>query len=150
MRFRKAKLYLPMRPIFKYKFSGYFLCIGGILLCVVGGYLIIDTLNFLKYADNAQAVVIEVATEKAAKGGKLYHVNVRYQLPQENLTVIARNNVNMPFSIHKVGDEVDIIYNRKDPYRIRINAFYDLWLPSLVVGLLGGACMLAGFHIIKK
>ncbi|WP_322822651.1 DUF3592 domain-containing protein [Chloroflexus sp.] len=45
---------------------------------------------------------------------------------------------------YRIGQQVDILYDPRSPQDARIDSWFELWLPPLVVILLGGGALVAG------
>ncbi len=45
---------------------------------------------------------------------------------------------------YKIGEQIEILYDPQDPKGAMINSWKELWLPPIVLMLIGGGVMLAG------
>jgi hypothetical protein len=49
---------------------------------------------------------------------------------------------------HKVGDKVSVLYKADEPENAVIDAFFDVWLLPLILGIIGAAQMLAALVVL--
>ena len=59
-------------------------------------------------------------------------------------TFVSRMEINVDFFDYKVGQEVEVIYDKNDPKKAQVNAFLERNFPQLFLGIFGVFLMLLG------
>ncbi len=125
---------------FTLAFSLFFGVIG-IPCCIFAGFLAKDSTNLVQHGIRSQGTVIEMVRVIGRKGST-YKPVVRFTTPEgENVTVQSFSSSNPPR--YEPGDGVTIIYPPGHPEKANIDSFLDLWMPTILVSLIG-----VGFFII--
>jgi hypothetical protein len=107
--------------------------------------------NFLKDSVSVNGTVVELV-QKIGSGGKGF-TGYTYS-PEVSFTTsdgegyIAVSNFGSNPPAYSAGQEVNILYNSKNPYDIRINNFFEIWSASLVSFIMGVVFSLLGLWIV--
>jgi hypothetical protein len=110
----------------------------GLGLCVGGGYWGWITYSFMQTASRAPGTVVEVTQYRDSEGDNVYSPVVEYTLPSGRTVRFEEDLRSSPPS-HRVGDEVEVLYNPENPEEARINSVFNVWFgPGLLLGL--GVC----------
>ena len=110
--------------------------------CLLGSYSVYqNTKIFLAQATKSSGRVIEVVQNE----NKKFAPKIRFHSPQEDYEVIIGQYKKTP--THEVGEVIPIVYERANPYGVKINYFLSLYIECgifLSVGL-----FLCGFCCFK-
>lgn len=123
-----------------------FLLLGGIVMICVGVYYTISHIGFIRNAEQASGVVVEIISKHSAKGTNLYHPIVRFQPAEYDAPIQFTARPGLWSWLYKIGEDVTVIYNSNNPYEAKIKSFWMLWFLPLIMSLFGIMCSIAGWH----
>lgn len=137
--------------LLKNRLTAAFLLIGGVALILAGAWFVIINANFIRHAERAPGTVIDVVSERGARGAKLYHPIVRYRPRQQGNSVTFKANPGLLWSSpFDIGDRVTVAYNEDDPEDAKIVSFWMLWLLPITLIVFGAGCLLGGRETLAK
>lgn len=111
--------------------------IGGFLL-IVGFKVLLETILFLRMALRANGTVVRHNIKSS-----MYRSVVTFQT-QQNQTYTVTSKASSSSPLHKIGQQVTILYLPKRPADGKIQSFWEQWLIPLVFFVLGGALFIYG------
>ncbi|HTM68610.1 MAG TPA: DUF3592 domain-containing protein [Candidatus Binatia bacterium] len=130
-------------------------CVGivflffGLAMLVGGGYWAVRTQRFIGSAEKAQGRVIALVPHSGSKGGTTYAPTVQYTTKDGQATTFTSSTSSSP-PAHREGDIVTVLYDPAKPDKAEINAFTDLWLGPLIVGIMGAIFTLIAIATILQ
>jgi hypothetical protein len=137
---------------------GIFLALG-ITFSGVAIYFVRDTQSFVERGVAVRGEVVDLAWERSisgASGSGVYHPIVKYTTIAGEQRTFRSMNGNSPPS-YRVGEAVDVLYDRANPVDARIASFWSLWLIQIVFGVLvavfslfGGGVLLARLVMARR
>ena len=101
------------------------------------------TRTFLATAYTTTGVVLALEAYQDSDGDTLYRPVLRFRTHEGEETEF-RTNVGSSSDRFEVGQRLDVLYNPEEPSDARIQSFMQLWLPTLILGVLGGVFVLVG------
>lgn len=132
------------------RLSAAFLTVGGVALFVAGLWFGISDFTFLRKADRAPGVVIEIVGKRGARGAMLYYPVVRFRPSGASTGIVFMAKPGLWPSPFDTGDRVVIAYHPNDPDDAKIVSFWMLWFLPGVMILSGMACFWAARDTFKK
>jgi hypothetical protein len=88
----------------------------------------------------AEGVVVGLKESGATHdSGVTYAPVIRYEVGGRGYTFESNNSSDPP--AYEVGERVELLYDRADPARARINSWFELWLMPVLLG--GSALVVA-------
>ena len=131
---------------------GVFLAVG-LVLCGVAAYFTLDTQSFIDHAAKVRGEVIDLersrgtwSTSSPSSSGAYYPVVKFTTQAGEQRTF--RGSVGSSPPAFRVGETVDVLYDRTNPPDARIASFWSLWLIQIIVGGLGSVFALVGGGVL--
>lgn len=127
--------------IIKYVFAtiGLGLLIGAI-------YLYLDKQSFLKTANVAPGLVVELRASRS-DNSTTYSPVVSFTA-KDGRQIEFTSSVSSNPPSYSEGESVEVVYDPANPYEANINGFSSLYLGPLILGILGTVFFLVGFSII--
>ena len=122
-------------------FCGIFLTFG-IVFSGIAIYFAADTLNFINRSATAKGVVVDLAGPPSldtARSGT-YHPIVKFTAGAAEQTfrsAIGIRGAVGSLPSYRIGESVDVLYDRANPADARIASLWSLWLVAMITGLLG-------------
>jgi hypothetical protein len=105
-----------------------------VILVAVAILFFMRTRNFLEGSLSAEGVVVDFGT-RYQDGSTYYHPIVEYDLPNGE-TVVFQSGAGSKPPAYSVGEEVQVFYDPEDPKDARIDDWLDLYLVTLILGLM--------------
>lgn len=112
---------------------------------LLGGYLAWQTISFSRDAIPSTGEVVSYH-ETGDEGRKRYRPRVRFVTANGDI-VSAHGQMDYTSRRLPVGSSVPVIYLAADPEKVRIAQFFDNWLGSAVVAVVGLVSLVAGLFI---
>jgi hypothetical protein len=111
-----------------------FAILGGLLL-VIGLFFFMRIRRFLASAKEVKGTVIQMAYRSSSDSGGGYAAVYQFRT-LDGKTIVAQDSLTTNPPRHKVGQELDVLYDPEDPNRAYIKSFMSLYfLPALLGGL---------------
>lgn len=123
-----------------------FLLLGGIVMICVGAWFTYLHIEFVRDAEQASGVVIEIISKRSVKGTNLYHPVVRYQPVGYDAPIQFTARPGLWSWLYKIGEDVSVVYNFDNPFEAKIKSFWMLWFLPLIMFLFGIMCFIAGWY----
>jgi len=122
--------------------------ITGLLLFFFGAKFLFYTYKFKKNAVRTSGTVIEVKTATGRTTSITYSPVLEFATPdgEKHIYDVSRFN----YTKYKVGDQIEIVYSKEDPKQVKVNNFYNIFVPPIVVLLLGTLCIAVALVIYFK
>ena len=128
----------------------YVFALLGIGMLAGGIYLYDRTKDFLDQAVTAPGIVIELKQEKSSDSNNNttydYRPVVQFDTKDGQRIVFTSDTATNPPSYH-TEDEVEVIYNPKEPLDAKINTFFSLWLGVILLLGLGAIFTIVGVNM---
>jgi hypothetical protein len=130
--------------------------IGGIFLVfgvTFGGltlYFVRDTQAFVERGVAVRGEVVDLDWARSisgASGSGVYHPIVKYTTTAGEQRTFRSTSGSSPPS-YRVGEAVDVLYDRTNPADARIASFWSRWIIHIVFGVLGAVFSLIGGGIL--
>jgi hypothetical protein len=122
-------------------------------------YFVRDTQSFVERGVAVRGEVVDLTWERripGLSGSGVYHPIVKYTTTAGEPRTFRSMNGSSPPS-YRVGEAVDVLYDRTDPADARIASFWSLWLVQIIFGvlaavfsLIGGGVLLARFMMVRR
>jgi hypothetical protein len=116
--------------------------IVGILFFFIGIALIIYSIftlfrqkRIIAQSEKAYGIVTNL-TQKQRQKGYIYCPQVRFQTKSGSIVDFQSDFGSKPAS-HKIGQQIEVLYNPFNPSQAQIKSFLSLWLVTLVSLLMG-------------
>src|SRR3984957_8020427 len=109
-------------------------------------YFVRDTQSFVERGVAVRGEVVDLTWERplpGLSGSGVYHPIVKYTTTAGEQRMFRGMNGSSPPS-YRVGEAVDVLYDRTNPVDARIASFWSLWLIQSVFGVLGAVFSLIG------
>jgi hypothetical protein len=116
-------------------FFNLFLVVG---LAMLGGsgYSFFHTRAAIAEAVTTGGIVIELIDSRDSDGDTVYYPRVRYTT-REGKTLEFTGSVGSKPAAFDIGEAVTVLYDRERPTDARIDAFFELWLLSIILSGMG-------------
>jgi len=127
----------------------------GFLWIAVGAFFLLEAKHFASKSYRAKGTVIELKKVRRLSDSKssvsryktVYYPVIKYQTKDRKNIRFTSSSGSYP-SPYKKGDQVEIMYDPKNPLKARIVSFRSMWLfPVLFFGI-GGVLILTGSVIL--
>jgi hypothetical protein len=109
-------------------------------------YFVRDTQAFVERGVAVRGEVVDLNRERSISGSPgsgVYHPIVKYTTTVGEQRTFRGMNGSSPPS-YRVGEAVDVLYDRTNPVDARIASFWSLWLIQSMFGVLGAVFSLIG------
>jgi hypothetical protein len=118
------------------KLIGAIFFLVSIVLLGAGGYTYQHTKKFVGNSAVAKGVVVDVVSRSSSSSSGHTHVPVVRFKTGEGETITAHGSLGSDPPSYKKGQEVRVRYDPKDPHKISIDTFFELWfLPLILLGM---------------
>lgn len=107
----------------------------GIVLGLVGAWLVLDSWRYVSAASSVPGEVIVVNPERGSEGEILYRSIVQFVTEDGDAHQFASGFRSNP-PAHQVGEAVDVLYFPEAPGQARIKGFFSLWGAAAICALL--------------
>ncbi|BAY24591.1 hypothetical protein NIES2100_43860 [Calothrix sp. NIES-2100] len=125
--------------------SKFFLLFGSIfagvgsIFAVTGIIFVINTHSFVSTAESIQGNVIDLklrsSTDSKGRSSSAYYPVVKFT-PSSGETIIFESNTGSSPPAFSKGQQVEVLYNPKQPNSAMINSWLELWfLPGMFAGM---------------
>jgi hypothetical protein len=129
-----------------YLICAVFLAVG-IALSGVAIYFIRDTQSFVDRAVMVRGEVIDLELTRGSPGSGAYRPVIKYTTSSGEQRTFRSLSGSSPPS-YRVGEAVDVLYDRTNPPDARIASFWSLWLIQIIAGGVGAVFALIGGGVI--
>jgi hypothetical protein len=135
-----------MAGIQPFKFIGVVILLFGIIITCYGFSFLFQKNELQANGIVVKGTVVDIA-EKA-----IYRSPIVKFITKEGKTINfkSRLEVNKDLFKYKVGQEVEVIYNKNDPEDVEINAFWEQNMPQIFLGAFGLFLLLLGVFLFLK
>ncbi len=109
----------------------------GVVLLVLCGLFVYQTLEFLAVAKGADGTVVRLEYERSgSSSGGAYYPIVRFLL-RTGETFEFRSSVGSSPPSYRRGEPVRVLYDPTTPESAEIDSFFSLWFAPILLGFLG-------------
>ena len=124
----------------------------GLVFILVSFWTYRNTRQFLAQSETAQGQVIDLVLRSSHDSNSgtssgVYYPVVRFATP-EGEYIEFQSGIGSQPPAYRIGDRVTVRYRPDDPYRARIDSFFQLWFLSVLFGGLGFVFGGIGFILI--
>ena len=107
-----------------------------VLFVLAGFGLLAEAINYTSQADSTRGEVVDVSRQYDSEGSASYLPTIRYRRDNGQLVEATTNRASRSYD-YAIGQRVDILYSYGDPTEVRINSFFSLYGPGLIVIVVG-------------
>ncbi len=111
-------------------------------------YLLYSTSQFISHGEEVTGTIISVSSS-SSENGTTYLPTIAYTYNEQGLEVKS-NAGSGNRDKYKRGAEIGLLVDTRDPQNAEINATWELWASSIVVGGMTALCWLAYLTIIHS
>jgi hypothetical protein len=127
-------------------FVGIVLFLFGIVIAIYGFKFLLEKNELEKNGIVVKGVVIDINHKDIYRSPF-----VRFTTKDNRtITFLSRLEVNVDLFKYKIGQEVEVIYDKNNPNNCQINAFWEKNMPQIFLGSFGLFLMLLGIFIRKR
>jgi len=127
----------------RFSFVGIIIFIFGIIVAAYGFSFLAEDNELGENGVTVKGKVIEISEKAIYRSPVVTYTTLEGQ----TYTFVSRMEVNVDFFDYKVGQEVEVIYDKTNPGNAQINAFLERNFPQLFLGIFGVFLMLLGLFI---
>lgn len=125
-----------------YVFVAIFMLAGPALL-LVDAVVLVRNLLFIYSAARTQGTIVALKQFRARSSRKQSFAPVfRFTADDGQAYIVASNMFNKTPGF-AVGEQVTVLYEKGHPEHAKVDSFYQLWIPEIVLSVVGG-----GFSVI--
>lgn len=122
----------------------------GIGMLIGAGYLIQNTQQFMKIAQQTQGVVVDLqmsSTSGSNGTSYSYYPIVEFKAFDQSKIKFKSNFGTNPPMYHR-GEWVEVLYDPDNPHRAKIHSYFGIWFPCYILVFVGGVFALVGISIL--
>ena len=116
--------------------------LAGPCVLALDAVLAIRNAIFIHTAINSDGAILELRRVQSSRNGHSYAPVFRFAADDGQIYMVVSSNSNNPPGF-RVGEHVKVLYQHGRPEHAKIDSFIQLWLPELVLTIVGG-----GFSVI--
>jgi hypothetical protein len=120
---------------------------GGVGLSVVAIGLSIHTALYLRTAQSASGTVVQLRTMNNDDG--VFYAPVFSFVAADGTAYTISSNTGSNPPDFRIGERVNVLYEKSNPENAKINSVRQLWLIEIVFGIMGPVLALAGFVVLR-
>ncbi len=135
--------------------STFIVCVSA-LICLYGLYFVGSTAILVAHSEKAQGIVTGLHPVRrlrinATEQNRISYFPIVAFQTQEGKPIHFESNVGAGgYGPYEVGDEVEVLYDPKNPTDARINSFIQLWLIGIFPLVLGGFFLVGSSKVFRK
>jgi len=138
----------------KILFTGVIFFLVGAGLLVGDYFMIKGNVSFLANSVKTEGKVINIlkieSSSSNSKGSYNYSPEVSFT-DNTGQEVTFKSSLSTSMPTYKIGEKVNVIYNKDNPQEARINTFFQLWFGVLILSFMGTIFFLVGlFTLINQ
>ena len=107
----------------------------GALFAVLWLIVTVPALRLAAHGQSAQATYVDSISHTSSRGGSLLRPRFRFRTPAGQ-AIIVTSTASSTEESYSDGDTVRVLYDPNDPTNARIDTLSNLWIGTLVVGLI--------------
>ncbi len=144
---------MAQKPRSGARFAAIFLLAFGLLFAAVGGWFIWSSYDFSKYAVATTGSVIDLDINRSSDSNSVsYRPTVAFTdtdgIKRSGQTFLSSSSYN-----YNIGARVEILYDSRNPSKLRIQSWFSLWGFGLIflltgLGIMIGAALL--WRVMKR
>lgn len=119
----------------------------GLLFLAAGAFVTWRAHTLIDVSTKADGMVIELRLSRPGSGSSGHQPVVRFTTNEGSVVEFISSISSRP-PAYKIGEQVQVLYDPKDPYHAEINSFLSLWLLPSIFLLLGGVFFVIGSVMI--
>ncbi len=119
------------------KWIGWIAAVFPAILVLAGFGLLAEAINYTTEAGSTRGEVVHVSRHYGGEGGVSYTPTIRYRRDDGRIFEAETNMASSSYD-YAIGERVDILYSYDDPTEVRIDAFFPLYGPGLILVIVGG------------
>jgi hypothetical protein len=121
----------------------------GIILLVIGVYLLKNKMEFLNNSVQVVGTIIDVESSRSNSTTYYYPVISFHTLDGTTYTFSSETGSSAAFDINK-GDKISVRYTEENPQNAKVDSFMELWGLPLALLLAAIVLLLVGAGIVYK
>jgi hypothetical protein len=131
------------------KIIGFILILCGLIMLLVSGITFFNARNFARDSVVTTGTVVDLVLEDSMSddSGPFYHPVVSF-ITTDGETVEFKASYGSNPPRYSRGDEIKVRYDRYNPYKARLDSFFDLWGIAIIFGAIGLAMIDAGITML--
>lgn len=115
---------------------------------VVSIIILLNTLNLLSNSYKTLGKITGINEERQSKGGYMYSPVIKYKSDTGDEYVYS-SATKTGYSSYKIGQEVELIYDKNNPQNARVNSILDIWFLPIFMGVSGSAITITGVILLS-
>lgn len=119
----------------------------GIPFAIISVFEFKNTLNLLSNSHKTLGRIIDIEEEKRRNGGYMYSPVIKYKSVTGD-EYIYDSNTKTGYTSYKIGQEIELIYDKNNPQNARVNSFLDIWFLTIIMGVGGWASTIGGIVLL--
>jgi hypothetical protein len=104
----------------------------GVLIIVIALFVFKQSLNFLKTAQRAEAVVVDIKKKVGGKGGTMYTPVFGFKT-LDNREITYTPNWSSSYTSWKIGDVATIAYDADNPEKVRLVTYFGAFSLAIIL-----------------
>jgi hypothetical protein len=109
-------------------------------------FLYLDMADFVERAEETTATV--AGFEQSTHDGSTMYSPILAYVDKAGQKREATSGTSSSTRSHSVGDEITVLYDPDQPSKVRVNAFWSLWLGVVITSGLAGFALLMGLTFL--
>ncbi len=118
------------------KIMGFFFGAMSIVMLIVSFFDYVHTRRFVDIAARGEGTVIKLVETQNRDSGTTYRPVFAFRDSKGREHEICSSVGSCP-PAYKVGEKVSVLYNAEEPENAVLDGFFDVWLMSLIFGMIG-------------
>ena len=128
---------------------------AGIFLLIWGVYLYKKQNDFIKTAEKAEGIVVDLQSQdnnqrtSNSKVRTLYAPIINF-ISKDNKEIRFTSSYAASPALYEINEKVTVYYDPKTPENARLNSLFHLWGGAITAGLIGLVFILMGIALISN
>ena len=119
----------------------------GIPFAVVSVFELKNTLNLLSNSHKTLGKIVGIEEERQRNRGSMYSPVIKYKSVAGDEYVYS-STTKTGYTSYKIGQEIELIYDKNNPQNARANSFLDIWLLTIILGVGGWVSTIGGIILL--
>lgn len=119
----------------------------GIPFAIVSVFVLKDTINLLSNSHKTIGKIIGIEEERRRNGGYMYSPVIKYKSVTGD-EYVYRSTTKTGYTSYKIGQQIELIYDKSNPQNARVNSFLDIWFLTIIMGVGGWASTIGGIVLL--
>ncbi len=119
----------------------------GIPFAVVSIFELKNTLNLLSNSHKTLGKIVGIEEERRRNSGDMYSPVIKYKSISGD-EYVYHSSTKTGYTSYKIGQEIELIYDKNNPQNARVNSFLDIWFLTIIMGVGGWASTIGGIVLL--